>query len=131
MGRGAITYKFIEFCETIGLLYLRFRTVNSIKILNVKSLKMQAGSYISTPEPLANKKAIVNIKNESISTHILSQHFNKKYFDEIVQPKDITYPINLYTAIKMFAELNNIKKKKKCTKRNGDYKSEYGINYII
>ena len=33
----------------------------------------------------------------------------KKYFDEIIQPKNITYPINLQEDIPKFEKLNKIK----------------------
>ena len=33
----------------------------------------------------------------------------KKYFDEIIQPKDITYPIDIQRDIPKFEKLNNIK----------------------
>ena len=45
---------------------------------------------------------ITHNKKSEISTY-------KKHFDEIIQPKDITYPIDIQRDIPKFEKLNNIK----------------------
>ena len=84
------------------------------------------GSYIKTPNFLANKRAIVNIKNNDnqcinyclvankyyceIKNKDKNQTYNyKKYLDEIIKPENITYPIDINKDIPEYEELNNIK----------------------
>ena len=52
----------------------------------------------------------------------------KKYFDEIIQPKDIKYPIDIQNDIPKFEKLNNIKIN--VFIYNGSYEEDYDRNKI-
>ena len=52
----------------------------------------------------------------------------KKYFDEIIQPKDIIYPIDIQNDIPKFEKLNNIKIN--VFIYNGSYEEDYDRNKI-
>ena len=100
--------------------------VDSITIQIQKSNKTKAGSYIETPKNLMSKKAVVNIQNkddrcilyalsaskyyDTINSNSKNKpyHYNK-YLDEIIEPENIKYPIDIQTDIKKFEKLNKIK----------------------
>ncbi len=105
-----------------------FEKVLSIIIQFSYSNIAKTGSYIPTPKEIENKKCCVNIKNtddDKCLLYCIAAHFhyedvkdkNKrndpkayiKYFDEIKQPNDITYPINIDKDITKFEKLNNFK----------------------
>jgi len=88
----------------------------------------KTGSYIPTPKVIADKKCCVNIKNENDDKCLLwcmlaFKHYDdigkkenrtnpkyyQKYLTEIVEPENITYPINIDKDIPKFEKLNNIK----------------------
>jgi len=87
----------------------------------------RAGTYIKLPENISLKRACVNIKNKNdnyclIYCLLAQKYYNfiklkdknetyhyKKHFDEIIQPKDIIYPIDIQHDIPKFEKLNNIK----------------------
>ena len=96
---------------------LLFNGINQIKIQISKSKKTRAGTYIKLPDLLKYKKAIVNIKNDDdkcIEWCLLAyKHYDeltsksknetrhyKKFYNELVIPKDIKYPIDIQTDIK-------------------------------
>ena len=73
---------------------------------------------------LAHKyyETINNDHKSDVSTY-------KKYFDEIKQPKDIIYPIDIQKDISNFEKLNNIKIN--LFEYEGSYTSDYDRNNII
>jgi hypothetical protein len=103
-----------------------FEKIDYILVQFSKTKKTKAGSYIETPKILANKKAIVNIKNNDdkciIWALLTFLHYDKvkdgcksklssyeQYISSIKTPIDIKYPIDIQTDIKKFERLNNIK----------------------
>ena len=104
----------------------RLNKISSVIIQISKSIKTRAGFFIETPELLKNKRAIVNIKNNDdkciIWALLAFLHYNdiknkdknqtynyKKYWNEIKEPNNIIYPIDIQTDIKKFEKLNDIK----------------------
>ena len=103
-----------------------FKIVN-IKIQIAKRKLTKAGSYIKLNDEIEAKKATVNIKNNDnyclIYCLLAHKYYDKlttkdnknkvyhykKYFNEIIQPKDIKYPIDIQHDIPKFEKLNNIK----------------------
>ena len=118
--------------ETILASDIHFYEINYVRVQISKRTRTRGGSYVDLPDILKNKKAIINIKNkddECIIYALLAfkyydtlktkdgkevkdknelYHY-KKYYDEIKQPKDITYPIDVQKDIKKFERLNKIK----------------------
>ena len=110
-----------------------FKNIDSITIQISKTKITKAGSYIETPSVLALKRAIVNIKNindkcilyaiaasqiyETMLSplgNIIKDKNNPKYYEQyikknIIQPENITYPIDIQTDIRKFEKLNNMK----------------------
>ena len=135
------------FYENLEGSELQFRRIQHITLQTSLSNKTRGGSYIKTPAIIGNKKGCVNIKNVNdnmcIKWCLLTQKYYdqithnkkletstyKKYFDEIVQPKDITYPIDIQTDIKKFEKLNNIKIN--VFEYNGSYTGDYDRNNIV
>ena len=64
---------------------------------------------------------ITHNKKSEVSTY-------KKYFDEIIQPEDIKYPIDIQNDIPKFEKLNNIKIN--VFIYNGSYEEDYDRNKI-
>ena len=111
-----------EFKESSTIFY----KIDNIKIQFARRVRTRAGSFIELPEKIKNKKACVNIKNTDnlciIWALLAYKYYNiittkdknmtrcyKKYFDEIIQPKDIEYPIDIQHDIPKFEKLNKIK----------------------
>ena len=111
---------------------LRFLELNYIKIQISRRTKTRASGYIDLPPALKTKRAVINIKNtddECIVWSLLAyKHYDnlktkdgnevkdknevrhyKPYYNEIIQPKNITYPIDIQKDIKRFEKLNNLK----------------------
>ena len=104
-----------------------FYKIDNIKILIAKRKVTKAGTYIKLPEEIENKRACVNIKNKKdnlcLKYCLLAQKYYdtitskdknevyhyKKHLDEIIEPKDITYPIDIQHDVPKFEKLNNIK----------------------
>ena len=103
-----------------------FKGINKLTIHFGKTRTRFAGSYIETPEPLKNKFALHNIKNdddECIKWCLCSHKFYdsvkskdknqtiyfKKYIDEIIEPEGQVYPINIQSDIPKFEKLNDVK----------------------
>ena len=103
--------------------------LHSITELNIKTARSKpavGGSYIELPEFIKNKKACVNIQNNDNQCFIWCllavDHYNKdvkggcknkassykKYYDEIKQPENISYPVDV-EAVPEFEKLNGIK----------------------
>ena len=103
----------------------RFNKIQILKIQISKSKKTRAGSYIQTPEILKKKRAIINIQNKddkcikwAMLCHLYQEEFPKNkqrtdnykpYWNKVIEPNDITYPIDIQTDIKKFERLNDIK----------------------
>ena len=106
---------------------MMFHKIDHLKIQCSKGNKTRAGSYIPTPTIIKNKNGVVNIRNKTDDMCIIwcllaHKYYDKithnkksenstykKYFDEIIQPKDIKYPIDIQKDIPKFEKLNNIK----------------------
>jgi len=121
-------YEFNSYMESIIKSNFRFGKINFLDIQLSKGSKTKGGSYIETPKILADKKGIVNIKNKTDDMCIIwcllaykyyvsfgergkksETSTYKKYFNEIIQPKDIKYPIDIQKDIKQFEQANNVK----------------------
>ena len=123
--------KFIQqvFEYEVGPSGFTFHRMISITIQIAKSKVKRGGRYIELDKKLADKKAIINIKNyddKCIKWCLLaylhhddeavkkSKRYNipttyAVYEKEIIEPEDIKYPINIQTDIKKFEKANNIK----------------------
>jgi len=85
----------------------------------------RAGTCIKLPDNISLERACANIKN---TNHCLIYCFKvqkyyhtingkdknqvyhyKKHFDEIIEPKDTIYPIDIQHNISKFEKINNIK----------------------
>jgi len=103
-----------------------FYKVDKITVQIALRNKTRAGTYIPLPEHIKNKKAIVNIKNndDKCILYCLAAYFNydkikshhkseastyNKYIDQIQQPENIIYPIDIQHDIPKFEKSNNIK----------------------
>ena len=104
-----------------------FYKIDNIKILLAKRKVTKAGTYIKLPDEIESKRACVNIKNKDdnlcIKYCLLAQKYHdtikgkdknetyhyKKHLNEIIEPKDIIYPIDIQHDIPKFEKLNNIK----------------------
>ena len=113
--------------QNINASNLVFYKIDEIVIQISKSKKTRAGCYIELPELLKYKRAIVNMKNKTddkcLEWSLLSwRHYEdiknkdrnnicyyKKYFNELIIPKDIKYPIDIQKDISKYEKLNNIK----------------------
>ena len=108
---------------TEGQSGMRFRGITKLTIHFGKTNNRFAGSYIPTPQELTRKLAIHNIKNDDdecikwcLCSHkyydtIKSKDKNqpkyfKKYINEIIEPKDQKYPIDIQSDIPKFEKLN-------------------------
>ena len=104
-----------------------FYKINEIKILFARRKMTKAGTYIKLPKEIEDKRACVNIKNKDDNYCLIWCLLTKKYYDtikskdrnelyhykkhfkEIIQPKDIIYPIDIQHDIPKFEKLNNTK----------------------
>ena len=125
---------------------LIYHSLDYIQIQTAKRIKTRAGSYIKIPIIIEKNKGIVNIKNKFDNfciiwcllahkyyhtiTHNKKSEVStyKKYFDEIIQPEDIKYPIDIQNDIPKFEKLNNIKINVFIHK--GSYEEDYDRNKI-
>ena len=107
-----------------GWVFIKFK---QICIQLSKKNIVKGGSYIPTPKDIENKKCCVNIKNEDDEcfkwailssfhyedigkiTNRTNPKYYEKYKDDIIEPKDITYPIDIFKDIPKFEKLNNFK----------------------
>ena len=87
--------------------------------------RIEAGSFIETPEDIANKMAVVNFKNmdddKCLEYCIIGSRYYikmnkkntintyKKYMGELKVPQNQTYPIDVFSDVPKYEELNNIK----------------------
>ena len=110
-----------------------FKSIDTLTIQFSKVKQTRAGSYIPTPEVLARKHAIVNIKNTDdrcVKYAIIAylnydtlpltksgkevkdknevRHYSQ-FWNTVKEPEGITYPINIQTDIKRFEKENNMK----------------------
>ena len=102
---------------------------DSIEKMSIKTAKTKAivgGSYIELPDYIKNKKACINIKNDDDKCFIwcILAYFNynkevkggcknsaasyKKFINEIKEPTNFSYPVELDTVPK-FEKLNDLK----------------------
>ena len=104
-----------------------FYKINEITLIFAKRRKTKAGTFIELPKKIKDKNACVNIKNKNdnyclIWCLLAKKYYDtikskdknelyhyKKYFDEIIKPKDINYPIDIQHDIPKFEKLNDIK----------------------
>ena len=110
-----------------------FKNIETLTIQFSKVKQTKAGSYIPTPEILARKHAIVNIKNtdEKCIIYAIASYLHydtlpltksgkeakdkneprhyTPFLNEIIEPNNITYPIDIQNDIKKFERLNNLK----------------------
>ena len=101
-----------------------FYRIDNIVIQIARRTKTRAGTYIKLDDKLIAKHACVNIQNKKdnycLIWCLLAHKYNvkkdahetyhyKKHFDEIKQPDDIIYPIDIQHDIPKFERLNNIK----------------------
>ena len=118
-------YQHIEACQGGSEGY--FYKIDNIKILLARRKVTKAGKFIELPDIIKNKQACLNVKNKDdnfcLIWCLLAQKYNKsikskdknelyhykKHFNEIIQPKDIIYPIDIQHDIPKFEKLNNIK----------------------
>ena len=138
--------EFENYIESLISSELNYHSLDYIQIQTAKRIKTRAGSYIKTPIVIEKNKGIVNIKNKSDNLCILwcllaHKYYHtithnkksevstyKKYFDEIIQPEDIKYPIDIQNDIPKFEKLNNIKIN--VFIYNGSYEEDYDRNKI-
>ena len=110
---------FLQHIE-IGDSELIFHKINYLRIQYSKGKITRAGGYIQKPKTLKSKQGIVNIRNKTDDKCIIwcllaYKYYDtinhnkksetstyKKYFDEIIQPKAITYPIDIQRDIPKF-----------------------------
>jgi len=138
--------EFENYIESLVTSKLIYHSLEFIQIQTAERIKKRAGSYIETPIIFEKNKGIVNIKNKSDDmciiwallghkyyhtiTHNKKSEVStyKKYFDEIIQPEDIKYPIDIQNDIPKFEKLNNIKIN--VFIYNGSYEEDYDRNKI-
>ena len=101
-------------------------SITELQIKTARSKPAVGGSYIELPDFIKNKKACVNIQNDDNQCFIWCllafDHYNKdvkggcknkassykKYYDEIKQPENISYPVDV-EAVPEFEKLNGFK----------------------
>jgi len=134
---GVITYvnKYLELFNAYiedhndGESGYRWKGIQAVHIQSSLTNIPKTGSYIELCDFIKNKKCCVNIKNEDdkclkwcihASRHyddVKKQNYKnlvngyQKYEDanEIIEPKEISYPINIDKDLPKFEKLNNIK----------------------